>query len=376
VKLERPVAYFPYLLTIANYRPVPRHVVERYGEHWTDLEHLVTNGPFSIESWEPDQRIVLVRNPRYHGRFPGNLQRVVWHILSEDQDEAIRLYAAGEVDFIFTSLLSPQRKRTVLQRFAGDLRSIPWLRTQFLVIDPSQSPFDDRRVRQAFAMAINREQLSETTFGIASPGTGGFVPPGMPGHSPGIGLPYHPEKARQLLAVAGYPGGGGFPDRGAIRAIGFEEFRHTCQLISAQWQEVLGVDITWNILPDSLMHDISVKNLSENAGSYPHIYLPVGFVADYPDPDNVLRLATSIDVPRWHHPDYQEYISLAQNEINQDERMRLYRAADYLLMQEAVIVPLLYYRLDFLVKPWISYPLSATKLAFYKDVVIRPGSGN
>jgi ABC-type oligopeptide transport system substrate-binding subunit len=374
VKLERPVTYFPYLLTIAAFRPVPRHIVESYGKHWIDLEHLVTNGPFSIEIWEKDRLIVLVRNPRYHGIFSGNLQRVIWHIMGGDQDEAIRLYASGKLDFIFTSLLSHQRKRSVLQRFAGDIRSIPWLRTLYLVIDPSQSPFDDRRVRQAFAMVINREQLSQTTFGEGAPATGGFVPPGMPGHSPGIGLPYDPERARQLLAQAGYPGGRDFPERSAIQAIGFEELRYAYQLLSAQWREALGIDITWNILPDSLVHEIDEKNIADDDDLQPHLYLPLGFIADYPDPDIFLRVGTSINAPRWYHPDYQEYIFRAQNEINQDERLRLYRAADNLLIQEAVIIPLLYYREDFLVKPWIHYPLSATKLAFYKDVVIEPGA--
>ena len=111
--------------------------------------------------------------------------------------------------------------------------------------DVNRPPFDDPRVRRAFVLATDREMLADVALrGYVFPATGGFVPPGIPGHSPGIGSPYDPEGARQLLAEAGYPDGRGFPvvgallPRAAITLAG-------CEYQQAQWQENLGVEIVW-----------------------------------------------------------------------------------------------------------------------------------
>lgn len=131
------------------------------------------------------------------------------------------------------------------QRYAGEYISGPWLSTDFIGFNVSRRPFDDQRVRRAFALATDRESLAHVALrGHAFPATGGLVPPGMPGHSPGIGLTYDPEAARHLLAEAGYPGGRGFP---AIDCLARDDpgFDLLSQHLEAQWLENLGVEITW-----------------------------------------------------------------------------------------------------------------------------------
>ncbi len=121
----------------------------------------------------------------------------------------------------------------------------------------SRPPFDDLRVRRAFALATDRETVADVVRrGYDSPATGGFIPPGMPGHSPEIGLPYDPEGARKLLAEAGYPKGHGFPVVGLLRS----GLSYAADYLQAQWTESLGVEVrgetaAWATLLDKMHRD-------------------------------------------------------------------------------------------------------------------------
>jgi len=210
LELEEPTSYMLYVLAFSPMFPVPRHVVQAHGAAWEDPEYPVTNGPFRLASWERGESMVLERNPTYHGRFSGNLQRVECLFLSGQTGSLLHLYEDNRLDVYGD--LSPAGLNRARQRCAGEYVWGPRLSLDFAGFDVSRPPFDDRRVRRAFTLATDRETLADVILrGYASPATGGFVPPGMPGHSPGIGLPYDPEAARRLLAEAGYPGGRGFP---------------------------------------------------------------------------------------------------------------------------------------------------------------------
>ena len=369
VDLDRPATYFPLILTNTIALPVPRHRVERFGESWADPERIVSNGPFTIANWEPDTKIELARNPNYHGRFKGNVGRVELLVFQGNREEAVRHYASGGIDFLFLGFLPLSLQNSVVQRFAGDFRSVPGLRTVFLVLDSSQFPFNDRRVRQAFALAIDKKSLLKEVGGTNSPAMGGFVPPGMSGHSPGIGLTYDPQKARQLMAEAGYPDGRGFPGECVLRAdIDDTYFKSTFKNLSAQWRNVLNIQADWEIRsPEESPNE--QKILKDDS---PQIFLPTGWIADYPDPDTFLRVAVKIFTPTYQDPLFWQLMSQAQAELNQVERLRLYQRADQALMQDASIIPLFYPRMNLLVKPWTYYPISANKLGYFKDVTIKP----
>ena len=118
------------------------------------------------------------------------------------------MYEGDRLDVVDVTAFEVDRMR---QRYAGEYRRFPQLVTAYLQFDVSRPPFDDVRVRRAFVLATDREALVKTTRPDCFPATGGFVPPGMPGHLPEIGLPCDLGQARQLLTEAGYPGGQGFP---------------------------------------------------------------------------------------------------------------------------------------------------------------------
>jgi oligopeptide transport system substrate-binding protein len=339
-------------------------VVEAHGSAWTAVQNIVTNGPFGLEARNPGESVMLSRNPVYQGRFRGNLERVELSFLP-DPSARLRMYEADDSDILDMTFFPPAELDDARRRHAGEYVLGPRLWTSYMGFDVSQPPFDDVRVRRAFALATDREALAEVVLrGHSAPATGGFIPPGMPGHSPRLVLPYEPDRARQLLAEAGYARGCGFPPAELLARRGHEP---QSEYLKAQWQENLGVDValTW----ETMEYEVFFGRLRRES---PTMFL-LGWVADYPDPDNFLRISTFRHWTRWQHKAYDSLVEEARRVMDQGERMRLYERADRILIEEAAIVPLTYSRLHLLVKPWVrQFPVSAIKWWFWKDVVIEP----
>jgi oligopeptide transport system substrate-binding protein len=368
VELERPTGYYLQLLATTDAFPVPRHAVEMHGESWTEPSKIVSNGPFRLESWQPGESLVLVRNPTYHGRFTGNLERVE---LTQSTDEITRvpleMYEAGSLDCVGLWRVPMRERESFRQSHADEILFTPQLVTCYVLLFPAEPPLDDVRVRRALVLATDRDSLSDVVWGGTDvPATGGLVPQGMPGHSPGIGLPYDPKGARQLLAEAGYAGGRAFPPMVVFSARWYWE--EALKNLQAQWLENLGVQTTWQIVDPVDYADWSRTPRRE----HPHLSLG-GWNADYPDPDNFLRVTIEGLRRRWDNLAYERLIEEASRLTDQAERMALYRQADRMLIEEAVVMPITYGRLHLLVKPWVArYALSPMRNASYKDVILEP----
>jgi oligopeptide transport system substrate-binding protein len=184
----------------------------------------------------------------------------------------------------------------------------------------------------------------------------------MPGHSPGIALPYDPDQARRLLAEAGYPGGRGFP----VVNVLVSDFRaQECEHLVAQWRENLGVAVERDIIEVAISGQILER-------VRPHLFFN-GWAADYPDPDSFLRVCVQSTQPGWRNATYEQGVAEARRATDQEQRMRLYRQADQILVEEAALMPLTYSRVHLLVKPWVrKYPISVMRGWFWKDVILAP----
>jgi oligopeptide transport system substrate-binding protein len=250
------------------------------------------------------------------------------------------------------------------QKHAGDYVSSPGPSTLYIGFAADRPPFDDQRVRRAFTLATDRESLSDIAGkGYRFPATGGFVPPGIPGHSPGIGLPYDPEVGSRLLAEAGYPGGRSFPTIDALvpnRPLALPIVAY----LQAQWLENLEVEVTWKQMDWGKFLDRLYKEP-------PNMWI-TGWVADYPDPDSFLRCSNWRVLSNWQDAAFDALVEDARRVTNQEQRMRIYQQADKILVEEAPILPLEYNRDHLLVKPWVSrFPISAGRWWFWKDVIIE-----
>ncbi len=364
VELEGPTNYLPHLMNHWLTYPVPRHAVERYGEGWTEVENIVTNGPFRLESWRPGRSMTLVLNSDYHGRFRGNVTRVELALDVEPRDE-LRMYEADDLDIGYLWELSPLEMDRARQRYADEYLSGPSLATWLVDFNMGEPPFDDVQVRRAFVMATDRETLAGVDMrGHFFPATGGVIPPGMPAHSVGIALQYDVEGARQLLAEAGYPEGSGFP-AAVFLSPPSPAVQQAIERLQVHWEEKLGVEISVDTRDWPDYFDRLRKGQGQLFFS--------SFMARYPDPDHCLRGLSSGQRTRGWNEAYAGLLEKARRAMDQEVRMTLYRQADRILIEEAPVIPIGYGRQHLLVKPWVGkLPTSAIKYFFWKDVTIEP----
>jgi ABC-type oligopeptide transport system substrate-binding subunit/class 3 adenylate cyclase/type II secretory pathway predicted ATPase ExeA len=361
VRLIAPVAYFIYFATLPGTYPLPRRVLERYGEDWWKPGHIVTNGAFRLTEFGHAHG-VLERSWDYFGDFPGNLDQFEWQTVNGDA-ALVESYLSGRADYCM-GLTQNEIPADVPAAERFEDKSLV---TGILILLPDQPPLDDVRIRRAIVHATDREHLA-STIGARHPAThGGVLPPGLAGHSPELGLEFNPARARQLLAEAGYPAERKLP------VLKWYFPQETPQALKAaflqQMLEHLGLrldlvpistDVVWTTITDS--------NLQGGA-----------WMADYPDPDNFLRqsfMYRLLERRGWRHPRLEQLLEEAPRVADRARRLAMYREADRILVNdEAVIMPWLYSSpLDMsLRKPWIKgLKVNAMGLTSLREVTVEP----
>jgi ABC-type oligopeptide transport system substrate-binding subunit/class 3 adenylate cyclase len=364
IELEEPASHILQQLTQAY--AVPRHAVAKYGEAWTDAGSIVTNGPFRLQAREPGRLLVLERNAGYGGRFPGNVQRIEVHIRPEDPAKHLDAYERGELDATDMNPLLPPDIARARHKHAADYVSAPAPAVYFIGFDLTRPPFDDVRVRRAFALSVDREFVTRRAEDYVPPATGGVIPPGMPGHSADIALPHDPQAGRALLAEAGYGAGGGlgFP-RVEVCYPTYQAISEVVEHFVSQWQEQLGVQV----FCESMEWQVYLQRVAE---SMPHLWYGA-WVADYPDPDTFLRVGLASFRRGWPAQPYEQLLEAARRITDQPQRLQLHRQADRMVIEQAVVLPFAYGTRHCLVKPWVKrYPLFYIGAPLWKRVVIEP----
>jgi len=365
IELERPYNAFLYLLAGEN--PVPRHILQEHGDNWTDSDVLVTNGPFRLAEWEPGKSLLLEANPTYKGHFPGNLKQVEMLFFPGDRlggpeanQMGKRLYQDDGVDMLWVD--PNDLYHFARSQYPAEFRTAPFLMTSHLEFNTRRPPFDDPRVRRALALAIDREHLANSVWdGKVFPATGGYLPPGMPGHSEGIALPYAPPQARRLLADAGYPDGHGFPVIEAGFRGKFLEF------LQHQWKDNLGIEIKGR--------NLSGEELIEIESTNPQylLMLALGYMSGFPDPYQYLRRVIRPGLRiGWRHDAFEELLEKASEMTDYAKGLKMYQRADQILVKESPIIPIAYARTHVLVKPWVRrFPISPLSAWHWKEIILE-----
>ena len=359
VRLRQPLVYFPSLTTFMVTFPQRRDMIERYGDQWTDPEHLVTNGPFRLHEWQHEYKLVLDANTRYREGKP-KLDRVEMFVINE-LTTALSLYETGDLEMVNL----PPESIPTYQGTPGHVRN-GLLRGYYYSFNVHRPPFDDVRVRKAFSMAVDREEIVRVLQGGELPAIS-WVPQGMFAHNPSIGLPFDPNKARRLLAEAGYPEGMGFEPVTAVYNTGSVNTL-VAENLQAQWKRTLNV----NIILDNMEWKVYLKRLRAD----PPALFRLSWGADYPDPDNFMTLFLSKggnNRTGWGNPRYDHLVRQAASEPVSNRRLELYNEAQRILVeQEVPIIPLFVAVQNTMVKPYVrNLKFNAMELLYLKTVSLE-----
>jgi ABC-type transport system substrate-binding protein len=355
ITLRQPYASFLAVLASEPARIVPKNYVERVGND-EFARRPIGCGPFRFAAWVPD-RVVLTR-VRTYAAAPARLDSLVFELPQQNaRDYAASHFLSGEL----SAAVVPDGRLSEFQNHPGvTLLTRQELSMTFLGLNAKLAPFDDVRVRQAFALAIDRDALIQTDPSGRIP-PNGILPPGMPGYTPESKLlPFDPERARTLLSEAGHPGGAGLKPVVYTAANQTRQAQALFETLRAQVAAV-GFDLR--------IESLGWREFSQRLSTQRLQCFSVTWVADIPDPDSFLypmcHSAGSANFSGYSDPEVDRLLLTGRGTRSSLERLDVYRGAERRILQAAAVVPLF-------------HPLSA--IAIQNDVrglnVTAMGVGN
>ena len=358
----------PYFLEICAFPaafPVRQDIIEAYGDTWTtddNSSHYISNGPWKLAEWVHDSYIKMVPN-EYHYDAANLGPNSLTFQLMEDQNSMLAAYRSGDLQFIeempvdeIAGLLA-----------SGELNIVDYIGTYYVCYQTQAAPFDNALVRQAFTLAIDSKYIVEQVTQTGQVPATGFVPAGIYDADPNgddfrtVGGDYwdapvddatyqaNCEKARQLLAEAGYPNGEGFPTvtylyntSDAHKAVG--------EALQQMWQEELGVTVQlqnqeWNAFLET-----------RKKGEYQ--IARNGWIADYNDPCSFLDMwytGGGNNDAQYSNPEYDAMIDAAKATSDPAERMSYFhKAEDIIIGQDWALGPIYFYTQKYMMADGIS----------------------
>lgn len=361
VRLKKPAAYFIYLTAFCTSFPQRQDVIEKYGQRWTEPANMVSNGPFRLRSWEHEYKIELIANPYFFEGAPG-VKKIKMFMVPE-QATAFALYENDQLDFIDNRSFATAD--VYANKDSRQYHNYPLLRNNYIGFNVSKKPFDDRRVRRALSLSIDRSIFPKILRRGERPAAS-WIPPSLAGYDLDSGAPFDPAQGRRLLAESGYPGGIGFPAVSLLYP-SREDTRLVVEAIQDQLKRNLNIHVElvnqeWKVYLSTLHRDAPPLFRSS-------------WGADYPDPETFMNLFTSHNgnnYTGWKNSVYDGLIEKAGAEQNPEKRASMYRSADRLLCRQEVPIVCTYLSTqNIMVKPWVQgIAMNPLDLQFFKEVSV------
>ena len=344
ITIDAPKSFFIAKLTYSTAFVVDQQQVEANPRNWTRKPN--GTGPYKLAEWRVNERIILEANERYHLGAP-SVQRIFFNLAG---GSALTQYENNELDVSGISTSDIERVLSQRDALSADYKTGPNLSLSYIAFNTDFPPFDDPKVRLAFALAIDREQISRVVLkGMEEPATS-FMMPGLPGFNAEAKLPtFDAEAARQALAESSYGSAENLPlitftEAGGGASVGF-----STQAIIEMWRDNLGVEVSIEQAEAATFYDDIDRGRLQ--------IWTIGWIMDYPDPENLLDLlfhsASRKNDTRYSNPAFDALIEQARVEQDVEKRLLLYQEAELLLIEDLPWIPMTFGRDHFVVQPHV-----------------------
>ncbi len=340
VELDTPVAFFLDLCAFSTFAVVPRAAIEKQAERWLNVRPLPCSGPYELVAWRLNDKVRLKKNPNYWD--VANTQNEIVDILPiGSPNAALNLYETHIADVVWDKDLIPVELLDALIK-RPDFHTWDYLGTYFYRFNVTRKPFDDSRVRKAFALATDTQRIVKKLTKGGGKAASHFVPDGVANYQPPDGLAFDPKRARALLADAGFPGGRGFPrfQYSFYGAGGAGKMQANIAIeLQQMWREVLGVELE--------LRQIERKIFFNSQSRLDYDLSASSWIGDYNDANTFLDMFVSNSGNNrtgWKSPRYDDLVRRANMQTNLKRRAELFQEAETLLVvEETPIVPLYFY---------------------------------
>lgn len=327
IQLTEPDVLFP----IYPFMLMDSKIAAEHGATWWDKASAGT-GPFKIVHWKRGVEVRLDAHKDYWGGAP-KIDGVLFPIVPSG-DTVLSMYDAGELDF---SYLSEDAMRRAMNdaRYKDQLIRTPRAQSRYIGMNQNlYAPFKDKRVREAISLALDRDAMIKGLYNNTGFPLHGIITPGMAGYNKNITpLKYDPERAKKLLAEAGFADGKGMPP---LEISNPPLFKDELAYYANQLKRVLGIEVK----VVTVERGTFIKAM--NAGEV--MFFPWGWTADYPDAMYYLSQMWYSTSPynraRYSNPEYDKVIDKAATVANLEERFKLYQQAEKVAMDDWATVPL------------------------------------
>ena len=370
ISLTQSAPFFISLMPHQFFRVVNQQTIEKFGNAWTDPRNIVTSGPFKLAAHRPYDRVVAVRDPMYWDSASVKLDGITFFALN-DNTTIMNLYKAGDIDGMLNHSV-PAPWLDLIQPMK-DFMDAPEAAIDYYLFNTTKGPTADVRVRKALNMAIDKQALANWRH--AKPLTA-LTPEGIfPGYPQPKGDAFDPQRAKQLLADAGYKDRSGnfdptkfpvdqveltFNPEGANQVV--------AEFVQAQWKQNLGLTISLKTMEFKTFlvaqQKLEYKGMARS-----------GWVADYMDPFNFLWLyytPTGNNGTGWWDQRYVDLLDEANRQTDQQKRYELLAKAEAMALEVQPVIPLITNVTRWMKKPYVKgmYPNPQT-LHAWKYVYIE-----
>jgi ABC-type oligopeptide transport system substrate-binding subunit len=360
ISLVKPAPFFLSMMPHVFFRVLHQKTIEKFGAAWTDAANIVTSGPFKLEAWKHYDRINVVRDPMYWDAKNVRLDAIVFYLL-QDNTTIMNLYKAGELDAMYNHTV-PSPWLGVIAPMS-DFMDAPEAAIEFYFFNTTKGPTSDVRVRKALNMALNKKALADWRH--VMPLTA-ITPDGMfPGYPQPKGDPFDPEKAKRLLAEAGFRDAAGNFDPKKFGASEVELITNPdgnnipiSEFIQAQWKQTLGATIPIRVMEGKTFFAAQAKLDYKGVSRF-------GWSADYMDPYTFLGIFYTpggSNGTGWWDPKYVALLDEANRTIDHQRRYELLAEAEKLVLDVQPVLPLTVGSTRWMKKPYVKgmYPNAMT----------------